>query len=121
MMPLTLALGLELERGVHRAHQGLELVVADLDEVVAGGDLRCFWPALSVMVVCTTSPMAFSRTRATNFFTTSKATSASSRETRMSRSDSSTSSGVISLLPGEAVLGGAEALGDGLEHGGNRL
>ncbi len=58
-----------------------------------------FLPSLSVIDVWTTSPTAFSRTRATNFFTTSKATSASSRETRMSRSDSSTISWVISVLP----------------------
>ena len=39
MMPVSWPLGLSLRRGVHRAHQRLELVVADLDEVVAGGDL----------------------------------------------------------------------------------
>ncbi len=58
-----------------------------------------FLPSLVVIEVSTTAPIAFSRTLATNFFTTSKATSPSSSATRMSRSDSSTSSGVISALP----------------------
>src|SRR6266511_3988788 len=49
--------------------------------------------------VSTTSPIAFSRTRATNRFTTSKETSASRRDTRMSRRASSTTSGVISVRP----------------------
>ena len=40
MMPLHLPLGLELERRVDRAHQGLQLVVADLHEVIAGRDLH---------------------------------------------------------------------------------
>ena len=50
-------------------------------------------------LVSTTSPMAFSRTRATNRFTTSNETSASRSDTRMSRSASSTTSGVISARP----------------------
>ena len=49
--------------------------------------------------VSTTSPTAFSRTRATNRLTTSNATSASSSDTRMSRSASSTTSVVISVRP----------------------
>ena len=120
MMPVTLPLGLslsEVSTGPIRASSSSWQILTKWSP----GETLSFLPVLSVMVVCTTSPIAFSRTRATNFFTTSKATSASSSETRMSRSDSSTSSGVISVLPGEPVLGGAEALGDGLEHGGNRL
>ena len=39
MMPVGLPVG-DGERGVDRAHQGLELVVADLDEVVLRRDLH---------------------------------------------------------------------------------
>ena len=62
------------------------------------------------MVVSTVAPTAFSRTRATKDFTTSKATSASSSETRMSRSDSSTSSGVISCFPASRFLAARKPL-----------
>src|SRR5215472_14144537 len=73
-------------------------------------EILCFRPCLSVTVVWTVAPTAFSRTRATKDFTTSKATSASRSETRMSRSDSSTSSGVISCFPASRFLAARKPL-----------
>ncbi len=81
----------------------LEILVGEL----AGGrrlagalqPVTLSFPFFVSTFVSTTSPTAFSRTRATKRFTTSKATSASSSETRMSRSASSTTSVVISVRP----------------------
>src|SRR5262249_48689715 len=82
-------------------------------------EILCFRPCLSVMVVWTVEPTAFSRTRATKDFTTSKATSASRSETRMSRSDSSTSSGVISCFPARRFLAARKPLVTVSSMGGN--
>src|SRR3954469_7620032 len=98
MIPDTWPLGLSLSlvsAGPIRASSSSWQILTKWSD----GLTRIRRPFLSTMVVFTTSPAAFSRTLATNFLTTSNATSASSRETRMSRSDSSTSSGVISVFP----------------------
>src|SRR5690606_28171861 len=103
MMPLTWPLGLsarEVSTGPMRASSSSWQILTNQSPAET---LR-FLPAASEASSCTTSPMDFSRTRATNFLTTSNATSASSSETRMSLRDASTISSVISAFPASRFL-----------------